>query len=155
MFILTISCLTMSSYTHVYIHILFQHLFHYILLQDTEYSSVCYTVGPYCLLYIQQRVSANPKLLIYLPHPTTGSFLCACGARDPSSITGSGRSPGESNGNALQYPAWEMPQTEEPGGIQSWDPRESGTAEGLTLTLTPAAIPLRFVFYVSEFISVL
>ena len=27
-------------------------LFHYGLLQDIECSSLCYTVGPYCLFYI-------------------------------------------------------------------------------------------------------
>ena len=39
------------------------------LLQDIEYSFLCYTVGPYYLsiLYIV-FVSANPKLLIY-PSP--------------------------------------------------------------------------------------
>ena len=45
-------------YTHIYvciyIYILFQILFHYRLSQDTEYSSLCYTVGLCCLpiLYI-------------------------------------------------------------------------------------------------------
>ena len=36
------------------IYILFHILFHYGLLQDIEYSSLCYTVGPCCLsiLYI-------------------------------------------------------------------------------------------------------
>ena len=28
----------------------FQILFHYRLLQDTEYSSLCYIVGHYCLV---------------------------------------------------------------------------------------------------------
>ena len=32
-------------YTYAYISILFQILFHYRLLQDIEYSSLCYTVG--------------------------------------------------------------------------------------------------------------
>ena len=38
------------------IYILFQILFHYRLLQDIEYSSLCYTVGPCCLpaLYINR-----------------------------------------------------------------------------------------------------
>ena len=31
----------------------------------------------------------------------------------------SGRSPGEGNGNALQYPCWEIPRTEETGRLQS------------------------------------
>ena len=35
------------------------------------------------------------------------------------SIPGLGRSPGEGNGNALQYFAWESPRTEDPGGLQS------------------------------------
>ena len=43
---------------------LFHILFHYGLLQDVEYSALCYTVGPGCssVLYI---ASANRKLLIY------------------------------------------------------------------------------------------
>ena len=34
---------------YIYIYIFFQILFHYRFLQDTEYSSLCYTVGPCCL----------------------------------------------------------------------------------------------------------
>ena len=36
----------------IYIHILFQILFHYALLQDIEYSSLCYTVGPCCSVHL-------------------------------------------------------------------------------------------------------
>ena len=38
----------------MYMDILFHILFHYVLLQDIEYSSLCYTVGPFYLsiLYI-------------------------------------------------------------------------------------------------------
>ena len=38
-------------YTYIDIDTVFQILFHYRLLQDTEYinSSMCYTVGPCCL----------------------------------------------------------------------------------------------------------
>ena len=43
----------------------------------------------------------------------------ACNAGDPDSIPGSGRSPGEGNGNPLQYFAWRIQWTEEPGGLQS------------------------------------
>ena len=35
------------------------------------------------------------------------------------SIPGWGRSPGEGNGNPLQYSCLENPRTEEPGGLQS------------------------------------
>ena len=43
----------------------------------------------------------------------------AVNAGDAGSILGSGRSPGEGNGNPLQYSCWEIPWTEEPGGLQS------------------------------------
>ena len=33
----------------IYIFVLFQILFHYRLLQDIEYSCLCYIVGPCCL----------------------------------------------------------------------------------------------------------
>ena len=46
----------------------------------------------------------------------------ACNAGDLGSIPGSGRSPGEGNGNPLQILAWEIPWIEEPGGVT----KESG-----------------------------
>ena len=39
-------------------------------------------------------------------------------AGDPGSIPGLERPPGEGNGNPLQYFAWEIPWTEEPGRLQ-------------------------------------
>ena len=38
---------------------------------------------------------------------------------DLGSIPGSGRSPGEGNGNPLQYSCLRNPWTEKPGGLQS------------------------------------
>ena len=38
---------------------------------------------------------------------------------DVGLISGSGRSPGEGNGNPLQYSCLEIPWREEPGGLQS------------------------------------
>ena len=38
---------------------------------------------------------------------------------DPGSIPGSGRCPGEANGKPLQFSCLEVPQTQEPGGLQS------------------------------------
>ena len=43
----------------------------------------------------------------------------ACNVEDPGSITGSGRSSGGGNCISLQYLAWRIPWTEEPGGLQS------------------------------------
>ena len=40
----------------------------------------------------------------------------ACNAGGTGSIPGLGRSPGEANGNALQYSCWRSPWTEEPAG---------------------------------------
>ena len=40
-------------------------------------------------------------------------------AGDMGLIPGLGRSHGKGNGNPLQYSAWEIPQTEEPGGLHS------------------------------------
>ena len=39
--------------------------------------------------------------------------------RDAGAILGSRRSPGGGHGNPLQYLAWKIPWTEEPGGLQS------------------------------------
>ena len=46
----------------------FQIIFHYRLLQNIEYSSLCYRAGPYCLSILCEEVyiSVNLKLLIYL-----------------------------------------------------------------------------------------
>ena len=48
-------------------------------------------------------------------------------AGDSSSIPGSGRSPGEGNGNHSSILAWEIPCTEEPGG--PWGHKESDVTE--------------------------
>ena len=42
-----------------------------------------------------------------------------CNAGDLGLILGSGRSPGEGNGNPRQYSCLENPMTEEPGRLQS------------------------------------
>ena len=49
--------------------------------------------------------------------------------RDVGSIPGSGRSPGGGHDNPLQYLAWRVPPTEEPGRLLSRAFKESGTTE--------------------------
>ena len=44
---------------------------------------------------------------------------------DVGSIPGSGRSPGEGNGDHFSILAWETPWTEEPGGLQSMELQKS------------------------------
>ena len=52
---------------NICIYILFQILFHYRLLQDIEYSSLCYMGGPCCFLVLYVVVVyVNLKLLTYL-----------------------------------------------------------------------------------------
>ena len=42
-----------------------------------------------------------------------------CNSGDPGSIPGSGRSPGEGMATHSSILLWEIPRTEEPGGLQS------------------------------------
>ena len=58
--------------------------------------------------------------------PASGGDL-----RDTGSIPGSGRSPGEGNGNPLSLLAWRIPWTEEPGGYSPWGHQESDTTEAM------------------------
>ena len=53
--------------------------------------------------------------------------VSACNVEDPGLIPGSGRSPGEGNGNTLQYTlTWKIPWTEEPGRLQSMGSQRVG-----------------------------
>ena len=45
-----------DSVIHVCVYILFQILFHYILLQDIEYSFLYYTESPCCLSILYRVV---------------------------------------------------------------------------------------------------
>ena len=47
-------------------------------------------------------------------------------AADPGSTPGSGRSPGGGSGHPLQYLVWEIPRTEESGGLQSKGSQRAG-----------------------------
>ena len=52
----------------IYMYLLFQILFPYKLLQDTEYSSLCYAVGACWLPILFYILCVNPRLIIY-PSP--------------------------------------------------------------------------------------
>ena len=49
--------------------------------------------------------------------------------REAGGIPESGRFPGGGNDNPLQYLAWRIPRTEEPGGPQSTGCKESDATE--------------------------
>ena len=61
----------------------------------------------------------------------------ACHVGDLGSIPGSGRSPGERNGNLLQYLAWRIPWTEEAGG---WRHKSQTQLSDFTLTSSPNTV---------------
>ena len=67
------------------------------------------------------------------------SKASACSVGDPGSIPGSGRSPGEENGNPLP---WRIPWTEEPIGLQFMGSQESDSATN-PFTLSPLTQPAR------------
>ena len=51
------------THTHIYMSIYFPIFFHSSLLQDIEYSSLWYTVNPYCLFYIWQGTSLVAQMI--------------------------------------------------------------------------------------------
>ena len=61
-----------------------------------------------------------------------------CNSGDLGLIPGSGRSPGEGNGNPLQYSCLENPHGQKrKAGYCPWDHKESATTERLILSLSP------------------
>ena len=71
------------------------------------------------LFLLFKQISSVP--FFRLPQWLSGKeSTCNAGdAGDKRLIPGSGRSPGERNGNPLYILAWRIPQTEEPGRLQS------------------------------------
>ena len=54
---------------------------------------------------------------------------------DLGSVPGLGRSPAEGNGNQSSVLAWEVPWTEKPGRLQSWDLQESDMTVQLSTSM--------------------
>ena len=69
----------------------------------------------------------NPFCLMdYRASLVTDGKESACNAGDPGLIPGKGRFPGGGHGNPLQYFAWRIPWTEEPGRLQSMGSQRVG-----------------------------
>ena len=66
------------------------------------------------------------ELRSYIPCGTDGK-ASAYNSGDLGSISGSGRSPGEGNGNTLQYSSLEYPMDRGVGQLDSWVPTELDT----------------------------
>ena len=80
---------------------LFHILFHYSLSQDTEYSSLRYTVGPCCL--------SIPYIIVFNPGSSVVKNPPAGDTGDVGLIPGSGISPEVGSGNPLQCSCLENP----------------------------------------------
>ena len=65
-----------------------------------------------------QNISSAMACGFYFPGGSEGK-VPAYSVGDQGSIPGSGRSPGDGNGNPLQYSAWKIPWMEKPGRLQS------------------------------------
>ena len=81
-------------------------------------------------MHTHARAHTHTHTYIYIyiythfPHSLVGKES-VCNSGDPGLIPGSGRFPGEGNGNPLQYSCLENPMTEEPSRLQSMGSQES------------------------------
>ena len=93
---------------------------------------------PYSLCFATIEVTTMRSLYIATRKGFPPSLVgkeSACNMGDWGSIHGSGRSPGEGNGNPLQYSCLEkIPRTEEPGGLQSMGHKSRTRLSGYTTT---------------------
>ena len=68
-----------------------------------------------------------------------------CNAEHPGSVLGSGRSPGEGNGNPLQYSCLKNPMDRGPGGLQSMGSQRVGH-DWVTNTFTFTIINIKYAY---------
>ena len=97
-------------------------------------------------------MALNPKEILENPfyHQTSPggsegkvSAYNAYNVGDLGSIPGSGRSPGEGNGNPLQYSCWKIPWMVEPGRLQSMGSQRVRHDWMTSLSLINLEVPLR------------
>ena len=62
-----------------------------------------YCFGACLMLLLHGFVAKQTCLVLWLSKPGSDGKASACNVGDPGSIPGLGRSPGEGNGNPLQY----------------------------------------------------
>ena len=67
-----------------------------------------------------------PRIVCKGLHCDSDAKESACNVGDPGWIPGSGRSPGEGNGNHSSILAWRIPWTEDPGRLQSMGSQRVG-----------------------------
>ena len=77
------------------------------------------------VLYSHLTHQSALDLILGFPDGSDGKES-ACNVEDLSSIPGSGRSPGEGNGNPLPYSSLEKSMGRDPGGLQSMGLQRAG-----------------------------
>ena len=77
------------------------------------------------VLYSHLTHQSALDLILGFPDGSDGKES-ACDVEDLSSIPGSGRSPGEGNGNPLPYSSLEKSMGRDPGGLQSMGSQRAG-----------------------------
>ena len=83
-------------------------------------------IGSRILQFMKNSAAKLPGLGI-MDFPDGSDRESACNVGDPGLALGSGRSPGEGNGNPLQYSCLESPMDrEEPGRLQSMGSQRVG-----------------------------
>ena len=83
------------------------------------------------------KITLNEKIKITMCHTGTSPVALAVRTHSPTqvevraevSVPGSGRSPEEGMATHRNTPVRRIPQTEEPGGYNTWGHKESGTTE--------------------------
>ena len=129
-------CLTYLCVQTQLHRLLLNHFSHVRLCTVAAHKHVwhCITELPISSLWAQyealpnyiRAAFGNPREGKGLPRHCNGKeSTCQCRRWDSGLISGSGRSSGEGNGNSSIL-AWEIPWTEEPGGLQSMRSQRTG-----------------------------
>ena len=92
-----------------------------------------------CFVIFETTTSLHIQVYTF-PSPFPGgsdSKVSACNGGDPGSIPGLGKSPGEGNGNPLQYSCLENPMDRSLVGYSPWGRKELDTTEQLHFPFDP------------------
>ena len=124
-----------SYFIYVYFHVLMQ--------KNMDYSYMTYSQG-FCSSHntLGKYFVAPKRFLQFITYQLLGfpsssdGKASACNAGGPGSITGLGRSPGEGNGNPLQFLPGEFHGQKSLEGYNPWGHKELDTTEQLTHTHT-------------------
>ena len=87
--------ISMYTYLHLYIHVCM------------IWVCVCVCMCIYIYIYTHTHIYIHAYIYIYGFSCSSVCKESACSAGDPGSIPGLGKSPGEGNGDPLQYPCLE------------------------------------------------